>query len=71
MSISYGVHSKVSVQIKSLSYFQTIENGDFLPTPCPNCQFRALTIARRPYAADSDDGWHLTVASPGRCEQHE
>ena len=27
-------------------------------------------FARRPYAADSDDGWHLTVASPGRCEQH-
>ena len=43
MSISYGVHSKIGVQIKSLSYFQTIENGDFLPTPCPNCQFRALT----------------------------
>ena len=56
----YHIFKRLKTAISSRRHAQIVNLERWLP----------LTIARRPYAADSDDGWHLTVASPGRCEQH-
>ena len=65
MSISYGVHSKISVQIKSLSYFQTIENGDFLPgrrhAQIVNLERWLLPDARMQPTAMMAGTWQLPV----------